>query len=58
MTLINYIDLVTALHWRKLGAFDDFPDVIDPSIAGGVNFNDIKGGTRRYACADFTDSTG
>src|SRR3569832_2223134 len=58
MTLIDHIYLVAALHWSKLGAFDNFTDVIDPSVAGGVNFNHIEGGTRRYTFAGLTQATG
>jgi hypothetical protein len=58
MALIDHIHLIAALHWSKLGTFDNFPDVIDPSVAGGVNFNHIEGGTRRYTFAGLTEATG
>lgn len=39
--LVNHINLVPTLHRGKLGAFNQFPDVVYPSIAGGVDFNEI-----------------
>ena len=57
MTFINHINFVATLNWGKLGAFNDFPDVIDTCIARRVNFNDIECITRCNAFADLTDTT-
>lgn len=39
--LVNNVDLIAALHGGKLCPLNEFADVINAGVAGGVNFNDV-----------------
>jgi hypothetical protein len=45
MAFINDINLIAALYGCKLCAFDDFPNIINPGVAGSINLNHINGVT-------------
>jgi hypothetical protein len=57
-TLIDHIHFVAALDGGKLGAFDQFADIVDPGVAGGVDFHNVEDGAVADAPADFALTTG
>ena len=42
MNFVDDIDFITRGQRTVLGPFDDFPNIIDTGIAGGVDFNNVN----------------
>jgi hypothetical protein len=56
--LVDHINLIAALHGGKLRSLNQFADVIDAGVAGGVNFDDVEYGAVVDAGADIALAAG
>ena len=58
MALIDDVELVPTLDGGKLRSFDEFPNIIDSGIAGGVNFDGIESIAPSNGTASFASAAG
>jgi hypothetical protein len=58
VALVNHIHLPAGLNGGKAGALDQFADVVDSRVGGGVDFDDIEGIASRNRCAELTAAAG
>jgi hypothetical protein len=41
MAFVDDIDFITGLNWGKLRPFNEFANVVDSGVTGGINFDHI-----------------
>ena len=58
VALVNHIHLPAGLNGRKPGALDQFADVVDARVGGGVDLDHIEGIAGRNRRAQFTAAAG
>ena len=58
VALVDHVHLPARLHRRKAGALDQFADVVDPGVRGGIDLDDVEGVAGGDAGAEGANAAG